>query len=889
MATIDDLKKARIAKLEKLRELGIDPYPPVVRREHTLQQARGMEERAVAVAGRVVRMRGHGKLVFWDIVDESGKMQIMLKADTCKPEAFRLVPYIDIADFVAVQGLVGATKSGEISVVAEDFQIITKALLPLPDQWHGLKDVEERYRKRYLDTILNPEVKRRLEMRSQIIDAVRDFLTDRGFLEVETPTLQPVYGGGFARPFSTHHNELDTDLYLRISDEMYLKRMIVGGFEKVYEITKVFRNEGIDLDHNPEFTMFEAQIAYEDYAYGMDIIEEIFEYTAKRVLGTTKMTYQGRELDVKRPWTRYKVVEAVKEYAGVDPLEWKSSDDAKKAIRKMDIKPEKLAELEKIRTIGECIAFAFEEMVEEKLIQPTIIYDYPIEVSPLAKKCSDPRFTQRFEYFAFGSELGNNYTELNDPVDLRRRFVEEKKREEAGFEEAHQTDYDYLTAIEHGFPPTCGLSIGIDRFVMLLTNARSIKEVIPFPTLRPEAAQKLKRPTVSASGAADVQLRSDFQRTYPSASVGYAIIHGVTIRKSDSGLEKEKDAVLAQYADLTMEKIEAFPEIRSYRNMYKSMGVDLHSRRPSPEALLRRISEGKKLYTVNTCVDAYNVVVMKHRVSLGAFDLDRMELPIALHIAKGGETIDLLGVKDTTTIAKGEVFYADRKGPFNLDYNWRDAERTKITEQTKNIILNVDGVYEVDEKAVARSLREAIKLITKYCGGEVVHAGIAKADGTVIPLNTAIQATGIPMSDSLPDEKSKRFIAILRKDIDPGKLMNALGHMTAGLAGGYGKGNEMSFLEYRDKDEGVHPNISHFGFIVLKADNANQIRTVRKEAQKRGIMFTDFTSTMTVGTSMEQVQATRDTKEEDLDYYGICFFGDTDELREFTKKFSLFK
>lgn len=338
--------------------------------------------------------------------------------------------------------------------------------------------------------IVNLEVRDRLIKRSRIIESIRKFLNSKDYLEVETPTLQPVYGGGFARPFSTHHNVLDADFYLRISDEMYLKRLIVGGLDKVYEITKVFRNEGIDHDHNPEFTMFEAQIAYEDYTYGMNVLEEIIEAAAKDVLGTTELTYQGQAISVKRPWKRYRLVEAVKEFTGVDPLAWKTTKDAKQAIMGMGIAEAKLGSLHKMQTVGEMIAFVFEEMVEEKLIQPTIIYDYPIEVSPLAKKCDDPRFTQRFEMFAFGSELGNNYSELNDPLDLRQRFVEEKKREKAGFDEAHQTDYDYLTAIEHGFPPTCGIAIGIDRLVMLLTDAKSIKEVIAFPTLRPEQSKK---------------------------------------------------------------------------------------------------------------------------------------------------------------------------------------------------------------------------------------------------------------------------------------------------------------------------------------------------------------------------------------------------------------
>lgn len=488
MATIDELKKVRLDKLEKLRKAGIDPYPASVTRDHTISEALTMKGKVVAVAGRVMGLRGHGKIVFADLVDGSGKIQVVLKTDTLSKTSAPLVELLDIGDFIAVQGEVGKTQAGEPSVFGSAMQIITKTIRPLPDIWHGLKDVEERYRQRYLDMIVNPEVRERLIKRSRTVESIRKFLNDKGYLEVETPTLQPVYGGGFARPFSTHHNELDADFYLRISDEMYLKRLIVGGLDKVYEITKVFRNEGIDHDHNPEFTMFEAQIAFEDYTYGMDIIEEIIEFVAKEVLGSTEFSYQGQEMNIKRPWKRYRLVEAIKHFTGVDPLVWKTIKEAKQAIMGMGIAEAKLGSLHTMKTIGEMIAFVFEETVEEKLVQPTIIYDYPIEVSPLAKKCADPRFTQRFEMFAFGSELGNNYSELNDPIDLWQRFVEEKKREKAGFEDAHQTDYDYLTAIEHGFPPTCGIAIGIDRLVMLLTDAKSIKEVIAFPTLRPEVA-----------------------------------------------------------------------------------------------------------------------------------------------------------------------------------------------------------------------------------------------------------------------------------------------------------------------------------------------------------------------------------------------------------------
>lgn len=485
MSTIDQLKQARIEKLKKLQQKNINPYPSVVERKQTISQARSMEGKEVFVVGRVMTFRGHGKLIFSDLIDETGKIQIAFKADLLSKEDFSLIELADIGDFLEISGKVGKTIAGEITIFANRLKIITKSLHPLPDKWHGLKDIEERYRKRYVDMILNPEVRKRIGIRGNIIQAMRNFLTKKNFLEVETPTLQPIYGGGFAKPFKTFYNALEADFYLRISDEMYLKRLIVGGFEKVYEITKVFRNEGYDFDHNPEFTMFEAQIAYQDYHYGMDLIEEIIENAALSVLGTTKFSYQGTEMDVKRPWPRYKMVEAIKKFAGVDPLKWKNIEEAKKAVQQLEIRKENLEGLKRIHSLGEVIAFIFEEIVEEKLVNPTIIYDYPIEVSPLAKKCQDPRFTQRFEMFAFGSELGNNYTELNDPIDLTKRFVEEKKREKAGFEEAHQTDYDYLEAIEHGFPPTCGIAIGIDRLVMLFTDAKSIKEVIAFPTLRP--------------------------------------------------------------------------------------------------------------------------------------------------------------------------------------------------------------------------------------------------------------------------------------------------------------------------------------------------------------------------------------------------------------------
>ena len=735
---LEAIREVRLAKAEKLRELGIDPYPAKSIKEYSnneiVENYSKYEGKKVTLTGRLMSWREHGNIAFGHIQDESGQIQIFIQkkllSETSKEnqtlgfkDAMKL---LDVGDFVQATGEVGKTVRGEVSLLPIKIMILTKSIRPLPEKWHGLKDVEERYRKRYLDTIMNRDVKTRLDIRSKVITAMRGFLDMQGYVEVETPTLQPVYGGGFAKPFSTHHNALDSDFYLRISDEMYLKRLIVGGYEKIYEITKVFRNEGVDHDHNPEFTMFEAMTAFEDYGFGMDIIEEIIEHCAEKVLGTTELEYQGKKLSVKRPWKRLRVVEAIEEFTGMDPLKWELLKEAKESVMGMDIRKEKLSELKKMNTIGEVIAFAFEETVEEKLIQPTIIYDYPVEISPLAKKCDDPRFTQRFEMFAFGSELGNNYTELTDPSDLHKRFVEEKKREKAGFDEAHQTDYDYLTAIEHGFPPTCGIAIGIDRLVMMFTDSWAIREIIAFPTLKPLQPIKRSAKKVQIKGEVGM-LSSSFVSEYQSASVGYAVIQGMKVEKKNNELEKEKKETALKYEDLSIEKIGGYSEIKSYRQMYEEMGVDLRSRRPSPEALLRRIAQGKLLYDINTCVDAYNVVVLRNRVSLGAFDVDNMKLPFSLEIAEGGEEIDLLGVDGVTKINKGEVFYADQIGPYNLDFNFRDAERTKITENTKNILINVDGVYEVTENDVKESLDEAIEMITKYCGGKVVKQGVISA------------------------------------------------------------------------------------------------------------------------------------------------------------------
>ncbi len=483
----------RTDRLNNLLSSGVNPYPTKGERTHLIQDfLEAFEElsknnQTTKLLGRILLLRRHGGLTFAQLQDETGTVQIVLRKDVLTEATYSFFhETIDLGDFIEVTGVPFVTKKGEHSLEAVQYKLLSKAVLPLPEKWHGLNDIEMRFRKRYLDLLINKEVRDRLRARTKIISSIRHLLDAKGFLEVETPTLQPIYGGGFARPFVTHHNALDANFYLRISDEMYLKRLLVGGFEKIYEITKVFRNEGIDRDHNPEFTMFEAQIAYENYEYGMDLFEEIFEHAANATFGKTQIQHEEVMIELKRPWKKMRLIDAVEEIGGISKNVWERLEEAKECLRDK-IPTKKQQELDRIQTSGELLAFAFEELVEEQLVQPTIIFDYPIEVSPLAKKCpNDPKYVERFEVFALGSEIGNNYSELNDPQDLEKRFIEEKDREKAGFDEAHQTDTDYLEAIKHGMPPACGLGIGIDRMVMLLTGAKNIKEVILFPTLKPE-------------------------------------------------------------------------------------------------------------------------------------------------------------------------------------------------------------------------------------------------------------------------------------------------------------------------------------------------------------------------------------------------------------------
>jgi lysyl-tRNA synthetase class 2 len=487
---LSELLQIRRNKLDELRALGIDPFGTKFNRTHQagdiLAQysdltTEELEERAIEVslAGRIMQKRGMGKAAFAHLQDLSGRIQIYVRQDTVPGNKFEGFTLLDIGDMIGVHGVVFKTKTGETSVKVKDLEVLTKSLLPLPDKFHGLKDVETRYRQRYVDLIVNPDVQKTFITRSRIIQAMRRYLDDRNYLEVETPTLHAIAGGASARPFITHHNALDLQLYMRIAIELHLKRLIVGGLEKVYEIGRVYRNEGISTRHNPEFTMIELYEAYADYEDIMQLTEELIAHIAKEVLGTTQITYQGQEIDLTPAWRRVTMTQLVLETVGVDFTVEMSDEEAHRLAKEHKVP------VEKHMTFGHIVNAFFETFCEHTLIQPTFVTGHPVAISPLArKKESDPRFTDRFELFIVAREHANAFTELNDPIDQRQRFEAQMTEKEAGNDEAHEMDDDFIRALEYGMPPTGGLGIGVDRLVMLLTDSPSIRDVLLFPHMR---------------------------------------------------------------------------------------------------------------------------------------------------------------------------------------------------------------------------------------------------------------------------------------------------------------------------------------------------------------------------------------------------------------------
>ncbi len=653
---LTDPRQAKEHKLQQLLEMGVNPYPPKFDRTHQAAEIQtkydGLEngeetEDVVRVAGRIMANRNNG--MFIDLMDASGKVQIFCHKQSMDEEALALLKLYDIGDIIGAEGTMRRTPRGELSVRCTSTLMLTKSLMPLPDKHAGLADVETRYRQRYLDLVVNEESRETLRARSKIIRSIRDYMEDLGAIEVETPNLQAIMGGASAKPFITHHNALDSDFYLRVAPELALKRLIVGGLaDSVYEIGRCFRNEGISMKHNPEFTSIEGYHAYKDYFDIMDMVEDLVRNVVEKLHGTTKITFDKTEIDFGKPWKRATMCELIKEHTGLDFMAVESAQDA------IDLAKTKGVHVPDNSNWGQVVAEVFDERCEEKMIQPTHVMDLPMDISPLAKVHRDnPRLVERFETYINGWEIANAFSELNDPKIQGLRFDEQVKQGEAGDEEAQMKDDDYVTALEVGLPPTGGWGMGIDRLVMLLTNSSNIRDVICFPTLKP--------------------------------------------KKSEQGSLSKPKAV------------------------------------------------------------------------------------------------------DTVSVTESQS-----------------------------------------------------------------HENL--------------------------DENAKRFVMIVNaKEESMGRLMNALGHTMAGLVGKSAQEEDFCFVDYKDADGNIHPSISHYPVIVLKAKNSNKIKDIRVQAIEKGIPFSDFTDTMTVGTTKAQLEATAKQSTDSLNYLGLCMFGNRGVLSELTGKLSLYK
>lgn len=733
-SSLAQIRKERINKVEKLKKLGINPYPSKSNRSHKAiainKDYSSNEGKEVVVAGRLMSFREHGKLAFGHIQDQSGQIQLYIRTDelsetssTSQTIGFDDLGLLDVGDIVEASGIVTKTKRGEISVLVSELRLLTKSIRPLPAKHEGIKDKETLFRQRYLDMIMNPEKRWRFEKRAEIEFAIRKFLNSKGFLEIKTPIIQPLYGGGTAMPFKTHVNALDVDYYMAISHELYLKRLIIAGFENVYNIVGYFRNEGIDRTHNPEFSMLETMTAFKNYEYNMNLTEELYRHIANTVFGKTKFKVRGHEVDFANKWPRIKMIDAVKEHTLIDFNEVKTLDKAHQILAEMKIE-------ERPASIGECMVLVFEERVEEHLIQPTFIYGHPVEISPLAKRMdSDPRFVERFEVFIGGVEGGDNWTELNDPVELFERFKHQIEQRDRGAEEFHPMDIDFIEAMEYGMPPTTGLGPGIERLVMMFTETEYIDDVTFFPLLKPAQVTKVQREIYGSEYLEEQEedsnveeekfdleaikkddsfaiVSKDIEEEFPGLKFGYLIIEGLDIRESSSDIQKLKShiepLVKAKYPKKV--DIKESESLKGFRIVYDESGVDPRSRLNSSEALIRRVVDGKGLYEINNLVDVYNITSAELELPMAAYDLNQIHGQITLRLAKDGEEILRIGEKEPKKLDEGEIVYSDEKGIICMDFNYRDADRTKITKDTKNTILFVDGHQDTSEEEIMKAL-----------------------------------------------------------------------------------------------------------------------------------------------------------------------------------------
>jgi lysyl-tRNA synthetase class 2 len=719
----DQIIGVRKDKLAKLVALGVNINPPSYQPSHKTSDCTAIDL-DLNVAGRIMGYRRQGKVAFIDLMDESGRVQVFASLADMGDSAYEVVKLLDIGDFIGVKGTTFKTVAGELTIKLATLTFLGKSMSPLPDSWYGLKDKEDRYRRRYLDLLLNKEAKATLDKRWAIEKAVREFMWSELYQEVETPILQNLYGGTNAKPFTTHLNALDTEMYLRVAPELYLKRLIIGGYERVFEIARNFRNEGMDQTHQPEFTMMEFYEAYADYQRIMDVTEELIKSVAQKVNGSLKLKMEDNDIDLSGKWRRITVDDALMEYAG---LNWATiTDEEIKAVMAKN----------KFKVVGvftraKALFAIYDHLVTPKLIQPTWVIDYPVEVSPLSKAHRSKKGrVERFEGYIGGKEICDGWSEIVSEHEQRERFDTEQKNMKAGDDEAQPLDEEFLEALSYGCPPLGGIGIGIDRLVMFITNTWSIREVIAFPLMRREGSSPILSPVKIGKSQSDKsivagEIDENVKALFPGMFYAYLVIDGVTIKKSDKDLKK-LTAVVVEQNTPELEAIGELKPIKAYRDIFKQTRAWKLSRRPSPEALLRRLATGKGIYNINTAVDAYNLAVIETGVGLGGFNADKISFPVTLRLTREGEQMQLLGDNEPTTTMDGEIAYSDSEKLITLDLNYRDIDSTKITEDTRRIILYADGAPGLSESDVVDALKKGAKYIKQFCGGELSDITVVK-------------------------------------------------------------------------------------------------------------------------------------------------------------------
>ncbi|MBD3362173.1 lysine--tRNA ligase [Candidatus Dojkabacteria bacterium] len=1102
-STLAQIRQFRIDKANALREKGIEPYPTKASRTNYSDEIKknysDFKDKKVTLAGRLMSWREHGHIIFGDIQDQKGVIQLYIKEDTLNATnkqkqsiGFEDLELLDIGDIIEATGIITKTKSGEISILAQQIKILTKAIRPLPEKWIGLTNKEKIFRKRYLDLIVNPEKKYRFEKSAQIVAAIRQFLNDKGFLEIKTPIIQPLYGGTNARPFKTYMNALSTDFYLAISHELYLKRLITAGFDNVYNIAGYFRNEGIDRSHNPEFQMIETMSAFHNYEYNMDLIEELYQFIGKNVFKKNIFKVSGQDVDFSKPWERIMMIDAVKKYADINFNKINDIDSAHNILAKIGY------EEDKPNTIGECMVKVFEEKVEEQLIQPTFITGHPVEISPLAKQMpSDSRFVERFEIFIGGIEGGDNWTELNDPVELYERLKEQVERGRGGDDEFHPMDVDFIECMEYGMPPTTGLGPGIERLQMMYLETEYIDDVIFFPIQRPapptelqkelygaeyleskekelkiqsieqkdldklpskidaldllhkyvdddyqvlhakmvaaamqdyaedlganphlwyitgllhdldyakypdkhpyqelewfkewkypdqfihavaahdhlttgeepetllaavllavdelsgilyayskmrdknfsgmkakSAIKKLEDKNFAAKISRDeikhgiklskldlephiknmittfdnmkefggdkdytdkvetkvhslltkklklAEITSEVKEKFPGIKFGYIVLEDVKVDKKDKNLDKLKKEIISklesQYTDKS--EIKENDRIEGFRKIYKNSGVDPNSRLNSAEALLRRIVSGNGIYNVNNVVDTYNITSAELGIPMAAYDLDKIEGRLSLRFANKGESIIRIGEEKPKLIEKGELVYADNKGITCMDFNYRDADRTKITKETNKIIVFIDGHQTISQKEILSSLNLLGQRLETYTEGKVIGYGTSWEEDKVL-------------NEEIKQDMSRKMVIVVDKTLENWKVLNIVGHVSAYL------GHQMdekfsSGPAYRTKDGVRYDRSCQYPIIVLQTDSS-KLLDLKDQSELSDILSFSFTKQHLEIEKDEDVDASiSNLEEKEIELYGVGLVGEKEKLDKLTNNFKLWK